>query len=93
MINKYLLGIILALFLGCIIFYNLWDNTRAELRSVKEYNRSLESEIKRRDKNERELSRRLDELGKLADKYSDYFNTDVPSELSSELRKSCKACK
>ena len=93
MINKYLIGIIAVLFLGCILFYNLWDNTKAELKSVKEYNRSLESEIKRRDDNEKRLSKRLDELNKLAEKHADYFNTSVPDDVTVQLRNTCKACK
>ena len=93
MLNKYLTIAIVVLFGLCVILYNLWDSTKAELRAVKDYNKTLESEIERRNENEKKLSKRLAELDLISQKYSDYFNTVVPDELAVQLRKSCKACK
>ena len=93
MLNKYLLGIIAALFCACILFYNLWDNTRAELKSAKEYNQTLESELKRRDENEKTLSKRITELSELYSNHSDWANSSVPASIVDRLSKSCKACK
>jgi len=93
MFNKYLLIAIAVLFAGCVLFYNLWDNTKSELNSVKAQKITLEQELKRRDENEKNLSKRISELTKLHNLYSDYFDTLVPDELVEQLRKSCKACK
>lgn len=93
MFNKYLL-VIAGILLGvCILFYNLWDNTKTELKSIKEQKIVLEQELQRRNENEKNLSKRISELTKLHQVYSDYFNTSVPVELIEQLRKSCKACK
>ena len=91
--TKYLLVIIGVLFAGCVFFYNLWDNTRFELNQVKAEKITLEQEIKRRDENEKNLSKRISELTSLYDTYSDYSSTPVPSGIVKFLRKSCKACK
>lgn len=93
MFNKYLIGITFALFCGCIIFYNLWDNTRTELKSVKELNRDLENEIKRRNENEKELSKKISELSRLYTNNPDWSAANVPSDITVWLSKSCKACK
>ena len=93
MANKYLIGIIAALFCGCVLFYNLWDNTRTELKSVKAMNRDLENEIKRRNENEKELSKRITELSELYASNSDWVNGSVPGSIRDRLSKSCKACK
>lgn len=93
MLNKWLIGIIAALFCGCVLFYNLWDNTRTELKSVKELNRDLENEIKRRNENEKELSKRISELTKLYNSNSDWADSRIPSDIAVWLSKSCKACK
>ena len=93
MLNKWLIGIIATLFCACILFYNLWDNTRTELKSVKELNRDLENEIKRRNENEKELSKRISELTKLYNSNSDWADSRIPSDISVWLSKSCKACK
>lgn len=93
MVNKYLLGIIAALFCTCILFYNLWDNTRSELKAAKEYNQTLESELKRRDENEKTLSKRITELSELYAANSDWANSSVPDGIVNGLSKSCKACK
>lgn len=93
MFNKYLLIAIGVLFAGCVLFYNLWDNTKIELNLVKEQKITLEQELKRRDENEKNLSKRISELSKLHQLYTDYFVTSVPDELVEQLRKSCKACK
>lgn len=93
MFNKYLLIITGVLLAGCVLFYHLWDNTKMELNQVKKEKITLEKEIERRNENEKNLSKRISELSKLYDKYSDYFNTSVPSELVMRLRESCKACK
>lgn len=91
--NKYLLIAIGVLFGGCVLFYNLWDSTRAELKSVKELNRDLENEIKRRNENEKELSKRISELTKLYNSNSDWADSRIPSDITVWLSKSCKACK
>lgn len=93
MFNKYLLIAISVLFAGCVLFYRLWDNTKAELNQIKAEKITLEQEIKRRNENEKNLSKRISELTRLYDAYSDYSNTLVPTQLSDGLRKSCKACK
>lgn len=93
MFNKYLLGLCCALILVCCIFYTLWDKTSAELKVVKDQKITLEQELKRRDENEKNLSKRISELSKLHQFYTDYFDTPLPNELIEFLRKSCKACK
>lgn len=93
MFNKYLIGLSVALLLGCIMFYNLWDSTKMELNAVKAQKITLEQELKRRDENEKNLSKRISELTKLHQLHSEYFDTPVPIQLSEQLRKSCKACK
>lgn len=93
MFNKYLLIAIGVLGVGCVVLFNLWDNTRQELNAVKQYNQTLEQELKRRNENEKNLSKRISELTKLHQLYSEYFDTPLPRQLSSWLRKSCKACK
>ena len=93
MVNKWLIGIIAALFCGCVLFYNLWDNTRSELKAAKEYNKTLESELKRRDDNEKSLSKRITELTELYNANADWANSSVPDSIIKQLSKSCKACK
>lgn len=93
MFNKYLLVAIGVLFVGCIVFYQLWDNTKMELNSVKAQKVTLEQELKRRDENEKSLSRRISELTRLYESHSDYSNAAVPDSILEFLRKSCKACK
>ena len=93
MFNKYLLGVVLILFIGCVLFYNLWDNTKSELNKIKAEKITLEQEIKRRDENEKNLSKRISELTSLYGAYPDYSSTPVPSSIVEFLRKSCKACK
>lgn len=91
--NKYLLIAIGVLFGVCVLFYNLWDSTKMELNAVKAQKVTLEQELKRRDENEKNLSKRISELTKLYVSNPDYFNAVVPVELVDSLRKSCKACK
>ena len=93
MFNKYLLAIIGVLLLGCILFYNLWDNTKSELNRVKAEKVVLEQEIKRRDENEKNLSKKLTELTKLYDANAGWANTPLPDSIIVWLHKSCKACK
>lgn len=93
MFNKYLLIAIGVLFAGCVVFYNLWDNTKAELNQVKAEKITLEQEIKRRNENEKSLSKRISELTRLYDAHNDYSNSVVPPSILEFLRKSCKACK
>ena len=93
MFNKYLLIAIAVLFGGCVMFYNLWDNTKAELNQVKAQKVTLEQELKRRDENEKNLSKRISELTKLYNANADWASNNVPDELSMFLRKSCKSCK
>lgn len=93
MFNKYLLIAIAVLFAGCVLFYNLWDNTKAELNSVKAQKITLEKELKRRDENEKNLSKRISELSSLYQSHPDYSSTPVPDSIIKFLQKSCKACK
>lgn len=93
MFNKYLIGLCGVLILVCCVFYTLWDKTSAELKIVKDQKITLEQELKRRDENEKNLSKRISELTKLHQLYSEYFDTPLPDELSARLSKSCKACK
>ena len=93
MFNKYLIVLSVSLSLGCVLLYNLWEDTKTELNSVKAQKITLEQELKRRDENEKNLSKRIRELSDLYASNPDYFNTAVPSELVGRLSKSCKACK
>lgn len=93
MFNKYLIGLCGILILVCCIFYTLWDKTSAELKIVKDQKITLEQELKRRDENEKNLSKRISELTSLYKSHSDYSNTAVPDSIIEFLRKSCKACK
>lgn len=93
MFNKYLLIAVGILFSGCVLFYNLWDNTKIELNSVKAQKITLEQELKRRDENEKNLSKRIMELTELYDSNSDWANGVIPSVIIDRLHKSCKACK
>ena len=91
--NRYLLIAIGILFAGCVLFYNLWDNTKTELNQVKAEKITLEQEIKRRNENEKNLSRKLTELTKLYDANTDWANTSLPDSITKWLHKSCKSCK
>ena len=93
MFNKYLIGLSVALLLGCIMFYNLWDSTKMELNAVKAQKVTLEQELKRRDENEKNLSKRISELTSLYQSHPDYSSTPVPDGIVKFLQKSCKACK
>lgn len=93
MFNKYLIVLSVSLSLGCVLLYNLWADTKTELNSVKAQKITLEQELKRRNENEKNLSKRITELTKLHQLYSDYFDTPIPDRLSEQLLKSCKACK
>ena len=93
MFNKYLLIAIGVLFAGCILFYNLWDNTKVELNNVKAQKITLEQELKRRDENEKNLSKRISELTSLYQSHPDYSSTPVPDSIIKFLQKSCKSCK
>ena len=93
MFNKYLLIAIGILFAGCVLFYNLWDNTKTELNQVKAEKVVLEQEIKRRNENEKNLSKKLTELSKLYDANSVWADTPVPDSVIMWMHKSCKSCK
>ena len=93
MFNKYLLIACGVLLLGCVLFYNLWDNTKSELKSVKEQKIVLEKELKRRDDNEKHLSKRISELTELYNANADWANSSVPNIIVDRLSKSCKSCK
>lgn len=93
MFNKYLLIAVGVLFAGCVLFYNLWDNTKVELNSVRAQKITLEQELKRRDENEKNLSKRISELTNLYQSYPDYSSTPVPDSIVKFLQKSCKSCK
>ncbi len=93
MFNKYLVGLSAGLLVVCVLFYHLWDRTRMELNQVKAEKVTLEQEIKRRNENEKNLSKRISELTNLYDTHYNYSSTPVPSSILEFLRKSCKACK
>ena len=93
MFNKYLLIAIGVLFGGCVLFYNLWDNTKTELNQVKAQKITLEQELKRRDENEKNLSKRIGELSALYNANADWANGAVPDSVINFLHKSCKSCK
>lgn len=93
MLNKYLLIAIAVLFSGCVLFYNLWDNTKAELKSVKEQKITLEQELKRRDDNERNLSKRIIDLEKAYSSNRAWADSLVDPNVLNVLQKQCKACK
>lgn len=93
MINKYLLIVIGVLGVSCLTLFNLWDNTRQELNAVKQYNQTLEQELKRRDENEKNLSKRISELSALYNTNVDWSRGTLPASIRDFLRKSCKACK
>lgn len=93
MFNKYLLIAIAILFSGCVLFYNLWDSTKTELKSVQEQKITLEQELKRRNENEKNLSKRISELSALYNANVDWSMGTLPASIRDFLRKSCKACK
>lgn len=92
MFNRYLLIATGILLFGCVLFYNLWDKTKIELNQVKAEKITLEQEIKRRDENERNLSKKLTELARLYDTNADWATASVPSDIVKWMHKSCKAC-
>lgn len=85
--NKYLLIAIGVLFCGCILFYNLWDNTKTKLNQVKAEKITLEQEIKRRNENAEKLAKRLEELGKALDDNFDWSSTLIPVSVAHGLCK------
>lgn len=93
MFNKYLIIAIGVLSVGCISFYHLWDSTKIELNQVRAEKVTLEQEIKRRNENEKNLSKRISELSKLYSSNAGYFDTPIPDDIIMLLHKSCKACK
>lgn len=93
MFNKYLLIAIAVLFGGCILFYNLWDNTKTELNNVKAQKVTLEQELKRRNENEKNLSKRITDLEKAYSANATWANSLVDSNVLNVLQKQCKACK
>ena len=93
MFNKYLLIVIGVLFGGCVMLYNLWDNTKTELANVKAQKVTLENELKRRNENEKNLSKRISELSALYNANFDWSRGALPASIRDFLRKSCKACK
>ena len=93
MFNKYLLIAIAILFSGCVLFYNLWDSTKTEFESVKEQKQTLEQELKRRDDNERNLSKRITDLEKAYSSNRSWADSLVDPNVLNILQKQCKACK
>lgn len=93
MFNKYLLIAIAILFGGCILFYNLWDNTKTELNNVKAQKVTLEQELKRRNENEKNLSKRITDLEKAYSANATWANSLVDPNVLNVLQKQCKACK
>ena len=93
MFNKYLLFAVILLSMICLTLYNLWDNTKIELNNMKAEKILLEQELKRRNENEKNLSKRIIEISELYNTNADWANGSVPTSISSRLSKSCKACK
>ena len=93
MFNKYLLIIIAVLFGGCVIFYSLWDNTKAELKCVKEQKTTLEQELKRRNENAENLAKRIEDLKKALGSNTDWATALVPVSVSTGLCKPKCSCK
>ena len=93
MFNKYLLIAVGLLGFGCLFLYNALDKTKMELADMKAQKITLEQELKRRDENEKNLSKRISELSELYAEHSDYFNSRVPDDLSKRLHDTCKSCK
>lgn len=93
MLNKYLIVAIAILFGGCIFLYNQLDNTKTELAAIKAEKITLEQELKRRDENEKNLSKRISELTRLYNANTDWANSSIPDSIVSWLSKSCKSCK
>ena len=87
MFNKYLLIALGVLGCGCVLFYNLWDNTKAELASVKAQKITLEQELKRRDENAQNLAKRIEGLKEALRNNGDWSSTLVPVSVSSGLCK------
>ena len=87
MFNKYLLIAIGILFGGCVLFYNLWDDTREELSQVKAQKITLEQELKRRNENAENLAKRVEALKKAIRDNSDWSDTLVPVSVSNGLCK------
>lgn len=93
MFNKYLLIAVSVLFGGCVMFYNLWDSTKTELNNVRAQKITLEQELKRRDENEKNLSKRIVDLEKAYSSNRDWADSLVDVNVINSLRKHCKACK
>lgn len=93
MFNKYLLFAVILLSGGCLFFYNLWDSTKIELKSVKEQKVTLEQELKRRNENEKNLSKRIMDLEKAYSANATWANSLVDTNVLNILQKQCKACK
>lgn len=91
--TKYLIAAVWILFFICIGLYNLYDNTKIELNQVKAQKITLEQELKRRDDNERNLSKRIKELTELYSANADWADSSVPGGIIDRLHKSCKSCK
>ena len=87
MFNKYLLIAIGVLFGGCVVLYNLWDNTREELANVKAEKITLEKELKRRNENAENLAKRIESLKKALRDNPDWNDTPLPVSVSSGLCK------
>ena len=64
-----------------------------ELADMKAQKITLEQEIKRRDENEKNLSKRISELSELYSSNSDWANGSIPDTIRFRLSKQCKACK
>lgn len=87
MFNKYLLIAIAILSAGCLLFYNLWDNTKMELNNMKAQKIILEQELKRRDENAQNLAKRIETLNKALRSNADWASGLVPVSVSNGLCK------
>lgn len=93
MFNKYLLIAVGILGFGCVFLYNALDKTKMELADMKAQKITLEQELKRRDENEKNLSKRISELSELYSANPDWASGRVPDSLIIRMRNTCKACK
>lgn len=91
--RKYLWIAIAILSVSCYTLFNLYTGTKQELKNVKAEKKTLENELKRRDENEKELSKNLQELRDLYEKHPDWADSPVPADIVLQLSRNCKACK
>lgn len=90
--TKYLIITIAILFGFCVLFFNLWDNTKEELNNVIAERELLKTEIERRNENEKNLSKRLQDLEKIYSANRSWADGIIPADIITSLQNNCKAC-